>query len=86
MTIKELREHIKNIPDDYEVKTGSYYVKEGEEHVQYFAAHNEKFIPVNDESILGIAVRDDKKEIRIIGVQKQVRHFGSGDFSKDTVE
>ena len=84
MNVKALKDYLQNMPDDYEIRTGNYFARHGEEHIQYFADANEKFIPVNDEFILGISQRDDKKEIRIIGIQASVEHFGSGDFAKDS--
>ena len=84
MKLKELKDHLQNIPDDYEVKVSSFIIQEGETNVQYFAGDNEQFIPVNDESILGISSKNDFKQVHIIGVQQQMHHFGSGDFAKDS--
>ena len=84
MKLKELKEHLQKFPDDYEVKVSSYVINEGETDLKYFQAENEKFIAINDESILGISCKDAIKQIRIIGLQTQVSHFGTGDFSKDT--
>jgi hypothetical protein len=84
MKLKELKDHLQNIPDDYDVKVSSYFVKEGETELKYFEEANEQFIAINDESILGISRKDGIKQIHIIGVQSQAEHFGSGDFSKDS--
>jgi hypothetical protein len=84
MKLKELKEHLKSVPDDYDVKVSSYFVKEGQTEMKYFEGDNENFIPVNDESILGISRRDGTRQIHIIGMKHHVDHFGSGDFSKDS--
>ena len=84
MKLKELKDHLQKIPDDYDVKVSSYFVKEGETDLKYFEAANEQFIAINDESILGISRMNGIKQINIIGVQSQAEHFGSGDFSKDS--
>ena len=84
MKLKALKEHLQTLPDDYDVTIGTYFIKEGDTDLQYFAAHGENFIAINDDEILGISRRDDMKQVRIIGLQKQVMHFGSGDFSKDS--
>jgi len=84
MKLKALKEHLQKLPDDYDVTIGTHIVMEGDTDLQYFAAPGENFISINDDAILGISRRDDKKEVRIIGLQKQVAHFGSGDFSKDS--
>jgi len=85
MKLKELKDHLQNISDDYEVKVSSHIIQEGETNLKYFAAANEQFISINDEYILGISLKDDIKQVQIIGVQQQVPHFGSGDFSKDSL-
>jgi len=51
MKLKELKEHLKSVPDDYDVKVSSYFVREDQTEIKYFEGDNEKFIPVNDESI-----------------------------------
>ncbi len=84
MKLKALKEHLQRIPDDYDVTIGTYIIREGDTNLQYFAAHGENFIAINDDAILGISQRDDMKQVCIIGLQKQVMHFGSGDFSKDS--
>jgi hypothetical protein len=84
MKLKELKDHLKSVPDDYDVKVSSYFVKEGQAELKYFEGANEKFTAVNDESILGISRKDSVKQIHIIGVKSHVDHFGSGDFSKDS--
>jgi hypothetical protein len=84
MKVKELKDYLQKLPDDYEVKVSSYFVKEGETELKYFEAANEQFTVINDESILGVSRKDVLKQIHIIGVQSQVEHFGSGDFSRDT--
>jgi len=84
MKLKELQDYLNQLPADYEVLVSSYFVSEGETDLKYFAASNEKFISINDESVLGISCKDDLKQIHIIGVQKQAPHFGTGDFSKDS--
>lgn len=83
MKLKALKEHLQTLPDDYDITVGTYFIKDGDTNLQYFAASGESFITVNDDAILGISRRDDLKEVRIIGLQKQVMHCGSGDFSKD---
>ena len=58
MKLKELKEHLKSVQsDDYDVKVSSYFVKEDQTEMKYFEGDNENFIPVNDESILGIYAR-----------------------------
>ena len=84
MKLKALKEHLQKLPDDYDVTIGTYFTKEGDTNLQYFAAHGESFIEINDDAILGISRRDDLKQVRIIGLQTQVMHCGSGDFSKDS--
>lgn len=84
MKLKELQDYLNKLPADYEVKVSSYFVSEGESDLKYFAASNEQFIAINDESILGISCKDDIKLVHVIGVQQQAPHFGSGDFSKDS--
>jgi hypothetical protein len=84
MKVKELKDYLQKLPDDYEVKVSIYLIKEGETELKYFEAANEQFTAINDESILGISRRDALKQIHIIGVQSQAEHFGSGDFSRDT--
>ena len=84
MKLKELKDHLQMIPDDYDVKVSSYFVKEGETDLKYFEAVDEMFTAINDESILGISRKDGIKQIHIIGIQLQAEHFGSGDFSKDS--
>jgi hypothetical protein len=84
MKVKELKDYLQKLPDDYEVKVSSHFIKEGETELKYFEAANEQFTAINDESILGISRKDALKQIHIIGVQSQAEHFGSGDFSRDT--
>jgi|GEM_PF-1799340 len=84
MKVKELKDYLQKLPDDYEVRVSSYFVKEGETELKYHEAANEQFTAINDESILGISQKDALKQIHIIGVQSQAEHFGSGDFSRDT--
>ncbi len=84
MKLKELKEHLKSVPDDYDVKVSSYFVKEGQTELNYFEDANEKFTVINDESILGISRKDGLKQIHIIGVKSHGVHFGPGDFSKDS--
>ena len=84
MKLKELKEHLQKLPDDYEVKVSSYVINEGDTDLKYFQANNEQFIAINDESILGISCKDAAKQICIIGLQTQAEHFGTGDFSKDS--
>lgn len=84
MKLKELKEHLKSVPNDYDVKVSSYFVKEGQTELKYFEGDNEKLTVINDESILGISSRDGVKQIHIIGVKPHVDHFGPGDFSKDS--
>ena len=84
MKVKELKDYLQKLPDDYEVKVSSYFVKEDETELKYHEAANEQFTVINDESILGISRQDVLKQIHIIGVQLQAEHFGSGDFSRDT--
>jgi hypothetical protein len=84
MKLKELKDHLQKLPDDYEVKVSSYFINEGESELKYFQSSNEQFIAINDKSILGISRKDDMKLIHIIGVQSQAAHFGTGDFSKDS--
>ena len=84
MKLKELKDHLKSVPDDYDVKVSSYFVKEGQTELKYFEGANEKFTAINDESILGISRKDAVKQIHIIGIKSHVDHFGSGDFSKDS--
>jgi len=85
MKLKELKDHLQTVPDDYDVKVSSYFVKEGQTELTYFQDANENFTAVNDESILGISRKDGIKQVHIIGVRLHVEHFGSGDFSKDSV-
>jgi non-homologous end joining protein Ku len=84
MKLKELKDHLQKLPDDYDVKVSSHIIAEGETDVKYYQSANEQFIAINDESILGISRKDDAKLIQIIGIQSQAPHFGTGDFSKDT--
>jgi hypothetical protein len=84
MKLKELKNHLQKLPDDYDVKVSSYFISEGETDVKYYQAANEQFIAINDDSVLGISRKDDIRQIHIIGVQQQAPHFGSGDFSKDS--
>ncbi len=84
MKLKDLKEHLKAVPDDYDVKVSSYFVKEGQTEVKYFEGANETFTAINDEFILGISRKDEVKQVYIIGVKSHVDHFGSGDFSKDS--
>ena len=84
MKLKELKDHLQKFPDDYVVKVRSHIISEGETDIKYYHAAGEQFIAINDESILGIACKDDVKQIHIIGIQSQAPHFGTGDFAKDT--
>ena len=84
MKLKELKEHLKSVPDDYDVKVSSYFVQEGQTEMKYFEGASEQFTPVNDESILGISRKDGVKQIHIIGMKHHVDHFGPGDFAKDS--
>jgi hypothetical protein len=84
MKLKELKNHLQKLPDDFEVKVSIHIIQEGETNLKYFTATNEQFISINDEFILGISCKNDIKEVQIIGVQQQAPHFGSGDFAKDS--
>ena len=80
MKVKELKNYIKDLPDDYDIELCSY-VRMPDKSKLLDA--DQKFIPINDAPIIGIAKRDEKKEVRFVVMENEIAHFGSGDFAKD---
>lgn len=80
MKVKELKRHIQDLPDDYDVELCSY-VRMPEK--DKLSNADEDFIPIDNAPIIGIAKRNEKKEVRFVVMENEVVHFGSGDFAKD---
>ncbi len=80
MKVKELKGYIKDLPDDYDIELCSY-VKMPE--AAKLSDAGQKFTPINNAPIIGIAKRDEKKEVRFVVMENEITHFGSGDFAKD---
>ena len=73
MNIKEFKDYLENIPDDYDIELGKIIVSD-----VISDDETEDYTVILDFPIWGIAVREKDKHCRLI--------FGSKDLNKDLIE